>query len=124
MELSKIENSMRMAIGSLFCDVASLFRSVHVLLSDSTSIVEYQPLQIDIPCRLSRVMSRKTDIHTEIPHDVFEIHCKLYVDPSCDIASGDRVKLSRFGEENVFSVGHIFTYVTHKECMLEQVVEI
>lgn len=82
------------------------------------TILEYAPIYIDQPCRISQ-RTLGTNGQTEAQNDV-QYETKLFISPALEIKQGDEIEVTRGNSTQKYQAGEPFPYPTHQEISIQR----
>jgi hypothetical protein len=115
--------SLRAALELLYEDECEIWRSEEVTKPNGSTLCQFVQKYIGIPCRLSRMTSRRSMFQQDPPQTAIQCDARLYCHGERDILEGDCAKIVHLGETLEYNVLDVFCYASHKECTLKKVVE-
>lgn len=109
----------------MYRDEAVIWRNQPEIRPNGSTVMGRVRLGAPVPCRISRVSSRKDAFHQELPQQELEYEARLYLHPDSDICAGDLVEVKRGGSgwARKFLAGDVFVYVSHMEVPLHRSAE-
>lgn len=122
-QMNTFSRSLQAALAFLYEDECELWRSEEQVKPNGATICKFAKKYTNIPCRLSRLMRRRSILNDDLPQIAVEYDARLYCQSSQDILEGDHVKIAHAGTIGAYDVLDVFCYASHKECTLKKVVE-
>lgn len=115
--------SLRKAAEGMLSDRCEVWRGAETVRPNGTTTITFAQIRQDMPCRISRIASRKDDVRQQLPPLTFEMDARLYCAPNSDVRAGDRIVIQRAaggGWERQYTAGDMFVYPSHCEIPLQR----
>lgn len=109
----------------LYTDRAVVWRGRERKRENGSTVTVREALEGELPCRISRISSRKDAFGQGMPQQELDYEARLYLAPDSDLRAGDLIEVRRGGSGWLrrYLAGDAFVYASHMEVPLRRTEE-